>query len=87
MITFQHSHVKSVSDTDVAAFDSRIAAVDSLIRNKNGKGNDFLGWIDLPVNYDREEFARIKAAAQKIRRDSDILIDMRDGQIFITEAD
>lgn len=74
MIKFQHSHIKSVSETDVAAFDSRIAAVDSLIRNKNGKGNDFLGWIDLPVNYDREEFARIKAAAQKIRRDSDILL-------------
>ena len=74
MITFQHSHIKSVSEADVAAFDSRIAAVDAQIRNKNGKGNDFLGWIDLPVNYDREEFARIKAAAQKIRRDSDILL-------------
>ena len=51
-----------------------LSAVDAQIRNKNGKGNDFLGWIDLPVNYDREEFARIKAAAQKIRRDSDILL-------------
>ena len=74
MITFQHSHIKSVSDADIAAFDSRLAAVDSMIQNKNGKGNDFLGWIDLPVNYDREEFARIKAAAKKIRRDSDILL-------------
>lgn len=74
MITFQHSHVKSVTDADIAAFDGRIAAVDSAIRGKSGKGNDFLGWIDLPAEYDREEFARIKAAAQKIRRDSDILL-------------
>ena len=74
MITFQHSHIKSVCDADIAAFDSRIRAVDEMIRNKNGKGNDFLGWIDLPVNYDKEEFARIKAASQKIRRDSDVLL-------------
>ena len=74
MITFQHSHVKSVQDSHVAAFRDRIAAVDGMIREKNGKGNDFLGWIDLPITYDREEFARIKAAAQKIRRDSDILL-------------
>ncbi len=40
---------------------------------KNGDGKDFLGWIDLPVNYDKEEFARIKKAAEKIKSDSDIL--------------
>ncbi len=74
MITFQHSHIESVSRADIAAFRDRIAAVDGMIREKNGKGNDFLGWIDLPMQYDREEFARIKAAAQKIRRDSDILL-------------
>ncbi len=74
MITFQHSHIKSVTDADIAAFDERIAAVDAAIRSRNGAGNDFLGWIDLPVVYDREEFSRIKEAAQKIRRDSDILL-------------
>lgn len=41
---------------------------------KNGPGSDFLGWVDLPVNYDKEEFARIKEAAEKIRSDSDVLI-------------
>ena len=41
---------------------------------KNGAGNDFLGWIDLPVEYDKEEFARIKKAAQKIQSDSEVLI-------------
>lgn len=35
---------------------------------------DFLGWLDLPVNYDKEEFARIKAAAEKIKSDSEVLI-------------
>ena len=44
------------------------------LHNKTGAGNDFLGWVDLPVDYDKEEFARIKQAADKIRSDSDILI-------------
>ena len=39
-----------------------------------GAGNDFLGWLDLPVNYDKEEFARIQAAAKKIQGDSDVLV-------------
>ena len=74
MITFQYSHLRSVTEADVKAFDSRIARADEAIRNRSGAGNDFLGWVDLPVNYDREEFARIKEAAQKIKRDSDILL-------------
>ena len=41
---------------------------------RSGAGNDFLGWIDLPVDYDKEEFARIKAAAEKIQSDSEVLI-------------
>ena len=41
---------------------------------RSGAGNDFLGWLDLPVNYDKEEFARIKEAAKKIREDSDVLL-------------
>ena len=42
--------------------------------SKNGAGNDFLGWIDLPVDYDKEEFSRIEKAAEKIKKDSDVLI-------------
>ena len=42
--------------------------------SKTGAGNDFLGWIDLPVDYDKEEFARIKKAAAKIQSDSDVLL-------------
>ena len=44
------------------------------LHEKTGVGNDFLGWIDLPVNYDKDEFARIKEAAEKIKNDSDVLI-------------
>ena len=42
--------------------------------SKSGAGNDFLGWIDLPVDYDKEEYARIKKAAAKIQSDSDVLL-------------
>ncbi|MDQ1144538.1 glucose-6-phosphate isomerase [Bacillus sp. SORGH_AS 510] len=44
------------------------------LHEKTGAGNDFLGWIDLPTNYDKEEFARIQKSAEKIKGDSDILL-------------
>ena len=44
------------------------------VTDRSGAGNDFLGWVDLPVDYDKEEFARIKAAAEKIRKNSDVLV-------------
>ena len=47
--------------------------VNDLLLTGKGPGNDFLGWIDLPVNYDKEEFARIQKAAKKIQSDSDVL--------------
>ena len=45
-----------------------------LLVSKTGAGNDFLGWINLPVDYDKEEFARIKKAAEKIQNDSEVLL-------------
>ncbi|MBQ8941889.1 MAG: glucose-6-phosphate isomerase [Firmicutes bacterium] len=48
-------------------------AVD-LLNTGEGAGNDFIGWVDLPVNYDKEEFARIKAAAKKIQSNSEVLV-------------
>ncbi|MFC4387175.1 glucose-6-phosphate isomerase [Gracilibacillus marinus] len=45
-----------------------------MVHNKTGAGNDFLGWVDLPTNYDKEEFARIKKSAEKIKSDSDVLL-------------
>ncbi len=44
------------------------------VKNKSGAGSDFLGWVDLPVDYDKEEFARIKAAAKKIKSSCDVLV-------------
>ncbi len=49
-------------------------AANQALLNKTGAGNDFLGWLDLPVNYDKEEFTRIQAAARKIQKDSDVLV-------------
>ena len=45
-----------------------------MVHNKTGAGSDFLGWVDLPTNYDKEEFARIKKAADKIKSDTDVLL-------------
>ena len=45
-----------------------------MLEAKNGPGNDFLGWMYLPREYDKDEFARIKEAAAKIREDSDVLV-------------
>ena len=44
------------------------------LHEKTGAGNDFLGWMDLPADYDKEEFSRIKKAAEKIKEDSDVLL-------------
>ena len=48
--------------------------IKEVLVSRSGQGNDYLGWIDLPVNYDREEFARIKKAAEKICSDSEVLV-------------
>lgn len=63
-----------VSTDEVQAMAPYIKVAHDTVENKSGAGNDFLGWVDLPVNYDKEEFARIKKAAEKIRNDSDALI-------------
>ena len=48
--------------------------VNEVLVSRKGAGNDFLGWLDLPVDYDKEEFARIKAAAARMQADSDVLV-------------
>lgn len=63
-----------VSSKDFDEIAPEIAEADKILNNKSGEGNDFLGWVDLPVNYDKDEFQRIKKAAQKIRSDSQVLI-------------
>lgn len=63
-----------VTEDEIKALQDEVVKADSLIRNKNGEGSDFLGWVDLPVNYDKEEFERIKKAAAKIKKDSKVLV-------------
>lgn len=74
-VTFDYSVAAPfVKDHEVEQMKKPVLDAKEMLVNKSGAGNDFLGWIDLPVNYDKEEFARIKKAAAKIQGDSDILI-------------
>jgi len=53
---------------------AQVETAAEILHNKSGLGKDFLGWVELPTDYDKEEFARIKTAAEKIQKNSDILI-------------
>ena len=63
-----------VSAEEIASVASEASAAYNKVISRSGAGADFLGWVDLPVNYDKEEFSRIKAASQKICKNSDILV-------------
>ena len=63
-----------VSEHEIEGMKEYVKAAHDMIHNKTAAGNDFLGWVNLPTDYDKEEFERIKKAADKIRKDSDILI-------------
>ena len=65
---------KYINKNDLLGLKAQVEAAHNGIENKTGLGNDFLGWVDLPLNYDKAEFERIKAAADKIKNDTDILI-------------
>ena len=69
---YKNAH-KFIGDHEVESIKPAVLDAAKRLKEKTGDGKDFLGWIDLPVNYDKEEFARIKKAAEKIRNDSDIL--------------
>lgn len=74
-IAFDYSKTKGVvSESEVASMAKLTLAAKEELLSKGGLGNDFLGWIDLPVNYDKEEFARIKKAAAKIQKEADVLL-------------
>lgn len=74
-VTFDYSRAKSfIGKEEIQNMASQVGTAKDVLLSRSGAGNDYLGWIDLPVNYDKEEFERIKKAAQKIRNDSDVLI-------------
>ncbi|MDV3426555.1 MAG: glucose-6-phosphate isomerase [Bacillota bacterium] len=63
-----------ITEEEVLSLKDMVMTADKMITEKSGLGSDFLGWTELPENYDKEEFARIKAAAKRIRENSDVLI-------------
>ena len=63
-----------VNPEELKGIAPQVEAAHRTIHEKSGPGNDFLGWLDLPVNYDKEEFARIQKAAEKIKKNSQVLI-------------
>ena len=74
-VTFDYSKAAPfVKDNEVESMKKLALDAKELLVSKTGAGNDFLGWIDLPVAYDKEEFARIKKAAAKIQSDSEVLL-------------
>ncbi|MBQ9552180.1 MAG: glucose-6-phosphate isomerase [Clostridia bacterium] len=72
-IQFNGSY-SSVSDRELNAMQAEVTAAHEMLMNRSGAGSDFLGWLDLPVNYDKIEFAAIKQAAAKIQNDSQALV-------------
>ncbi|MCI8551267.1 MAG: glucose-6-phosphate isomerase [Lachnospiraceae bacterium] len=74
-VTFDYSKTASfISEDEIKNMKKLALDAKEVLVSKSGAGNDFLGWIDLPVDYDKDEFARIKKAAAKIQSDSDVLL-------------
>lgn len=75
MIKLNDKFVKPfIDDHEYDNIQPLVTAADRMLREKTGPGNDFLGWMTLPRDYDKEEFARIKAAAEKIKKNCDVFI-------------
>lgn len=74
-LTFDYGKATSfIGENEIAYMGKLAADAKEQLVSRTGAGNDFLGWLDLPVNYDKEEFARIKKAAEKIQSDSEVLV-------------
>jgi len=75
MITLNPQNLMNFIDEDeIGRMAPQVELAHSMLHKKNGPGNTFLGWLDLPTDYDKEEFKRIRAAAAKIRKESDIFL-------------
>lgn len=74
-LKFDYSGTKDfLLDKELELIKNQVEEAEMLLKYKNGAGSEFLGWIELPTNYDRDEFKRIKRAASKIKENSDILL-------------
>ena len=63
-----------IGEAEYAGVEAQVKAAHTALHNGTGLGNDFIGWVDLPTNYDKEEFDRIKKAAEKIKKDTDVFV-------------
>lgn len=63
-----------ISEEELMAMETEVKSAAQVLEEGTGEGNDFLGWLHLPTDYDKEEFDRIKKAAEKIKTDSDVLV-------------
>ena len=63
-----------VSEEEILNMQPSATLAFNSLKEGSGAGNDYIGWVNLPVNYDKEEFARIKVAAEKIKKSCDILV-------------
>ncbi len=74
-LVFNDGYAKDfLNESDYLGITTQTAEAFERLKQRSGLGNDFLGWVDLPENYDKEEFSRIKKAAEKIKSDTDVLI-------------
>jgi len=74
-IKFDYSKAMSFfTEEEIISMQEYVDVAHNMVHNKTGLGNDFLGWVELPNNYDKEEFDRIKKSAEKIKSDSDVLL-------------
>ncbi|WP_369712755.1 glucose-6-phosphate isomerase [Leptotrichia sp. HSP-342] len=74
-LNFNYQFAKNFfNENELKQIKPYVELADEVLTSKSGAGNDFLGWIDLPENYDKDEFARIKKAAEKIKNDSEVLV-------------
>lgn len=74
-ITLDISNVRDYLDIEeIEQLDAFIKAAHDMVHNKTGAGHEYLGWVDQPVNYDKDELARIKSAVDKIHNDSEVLV-------------
>ncbi|MDR4888333.1 glucose-6-phosphate isomerase [Fredinandcohnia sp. QZ13] len=74
-ITFDYSNALSfMQEHEVEYLSEFVKVAHEMLHEKRGPGSDYLGWVELPYNYDKDEFARIKAAAERIRSNSDALV-------------
>jgi glucose-6-phosphate isomerase len=74
-VQLDDQHLSSFIDgSEFEAIAPQVRAAHDLLHSGTGLGNDFLGWVDLPENYDKQEFARIQAAAKKIRSDTQVFV-------------